>query len=131
MFKKFNQFRRRLAGKIVTYYYSRLYTKAKEKADERHKKENETIYVIDHFIKGQTLSVINRKEFRYIKHSAQKLHKNEAFWSPYYNTDMLRKQAWYHTADGSGNKGLTAQEAEIRRLAFIRSGLKKARLLEQ
>lgn len=127
---KFNDFRRRLAGNIVTYYYNRQYRKAVAEAERRHKDEGTTIYVIDHFIKGQLLSTINRKQFRFIKHAAQETHRNMLFWSPKYGTDMLREQAWYHTADGSGKNVLSPTEIERRRLALIRAGLKKARLLK-
>lgn len=125
---KFNDFRRKIAGRVVAYYYNRHWQKAVIKAEERHKKENQRIYVIDHFVKGQLLSCINRKEFRLIKHAAQELHNNEIYWSNAYNTGMLKEQCWYHTADGSGQGALTKKEMEIRRLAFIRQGLKAARL---
>lgn len=126
---KINEFRHRLAGKVVTYYYNRQYRKAVEEADRRHAEEHTTIYVIDHFIKGRLLSTIDRKEFRFIKHAAQKTHRNMLFWSSQYSTDMLREQAWYHTPDGSESRGLSRAEIERRRLALIRAGLKKARLL--
>lgn len=128
MFSKLKVFRKRLAGRIVTFYYERQYRKAVAIADERHKKEGCTIYVIDHFVKGRLLSTVNRKEFRTIKHAAQKLHNNPLFWSPDYGTQMLGQSCWYHTANGSEECGLPAKEREIRRLAFIRMGLKKARL---
>lgn len=120
---------RRMATAIVTYYYNRLYRKAVKIADERHKKEKETFYVIDHFIQGQTLSVINRKGFRLIKHAAQELHRDPIYWTAEYGTPMLRKQAWYHTPDGSEKQALSELEKEARRIAFIRSGLRKAKLL--
>ena len=119
---KFNDFRKNIAGRIVSYYRNRVYQKAVAKADRRAADENTTIYVIDHFIKGQTLSCVNRKEFRFIKHSAQKLHKGDQFYSPQYGMKMLREQCWYHTG------GLSEKEKEVRRLSFIRDGLKKARL---
>ena len=116
------------AGKIVTYYYTRLYDKAVLLADQKHAEKKETYYVIDHFLKGQLLSVINRKEFRWIKRQAQRTGR-KIYWSAEYGTPMLRKQAWYHTPDGSEQNGLSPREIEIRKLAFIRSGLKKAKLL--
>lgn len=127
---RFTEFKTRVAGKIVTRYYSRAYEKAVAKADARHAKEGEMIYVIDHFVRGELLSTINRKQFRKIKHAAQELHKNELFRSGSYNTDMLKEQCWYHTPDRGGNNALSAKEREVRRIAFIRMGLKKARLYE-
>lgn len=127
---RFTDFKTRIAGKIVTYYCDKAYRKAVVQAEERHKREGEMIYVIDHFIEGQLLSCINRREFRFIKHMAQKLHKDVAYWSPEYGVDMLKEMCWYHTANGSEENALTPREAEIRRLAFIRAGLKKARLFK-
>lgn len=124
----FKKLARKWATRIVTYYYQRLYIKAVEAADARHAKEGETMYVIDHFIKGQTLSVINRREFRWIKHTMQKKSLDPRYWSADYGMKMLREQAWYHTPDRSGGNGLSAKQKEVRRIAFIRSGLKKARL---
>lgn len=127
---KFTELKRKWAGAIVTYYYNRNYEKAVAEADRRHKEENTTIYVIDSHIRGRLLSTVNRKEFRWIKHKAQIMHKSKAFWSNKYNLDMLRRQAWYHTADGSGKNPITPKQKEVRRLAFINEGLKRARLIK-
>lgn len=128
MFEKFNQFRKAIAGRIVTYYCERAYKKAVSLADKRHNEEGETFYVIDHYEKGKLLSVINRAEFRQIKHCAQKLHKNELFWSNHYNVNMLRSQCWYHTPNRSGDNGISEMSKEIRHSALIKKVLKDARL---
>ena len=66
------KFFRRLAAAVVTYYCDRIYRKAVKAADERHEKEHEMFYVVDHLIKGQTLTVINRRMFRKMKMDAQR-----------------------------------------------------------
>lgn len=126
---KLRELRKRLAGKIVTYYYGKQFDKAVEKADKRHKNGEGKIYVVEHFEKGKLLSTIDRAQFRLIKHAAQKLHKNKAYYSPEYGMKMLTKQCWYYTADKSEMGAISEQQKIIRRAAFIRSGLKKARLL--
>lgn len=128
MFTKFNQFRKAIAGRIVTFYCERAYKKAVLLADQRHNEEGETFYVIDHYEKRKLLSVINRSEFRRIKHLAQKMHRNEMFWSNYYNINMLRKQCWYHTPNRSGGNALSETDKDIRHSALIRKVLKDARL---
>lgn len=128
MFNKFKALRKKLASKLVVWYYNRAYQKAVIEAEQRHEKDGEMIYVIDHFIQGKLLSAINRAEFRAIKHSAQKLHHNSMFWSNAYNTGMLKEQCWYHTANRSQQDSLNAKQKEVRRIAFIQMGLKKARL---
>lgn len=126
---KLRELRKRLAGKIVTYYYGKQFDKAVEKADKRHKAGEGKIFVVEHFEKGKLLSTINRSQFRLIKHAAQKLHKNETYYSPEYGMKMLTQQCWYHTPDKSEMGAISEQQKSIRRAAFIRSGLKKARLL--
>lgn len=126
---KFTEFRRKIASRIVVYYYNRQYQKAVIRAEKKRLSNgDQMIYVIDHFIKGELLSPITRKEFRAIKHAAQKLHRNDIYWSNAYNTGMLKEQCWYHTANRDGEDGLTEKEKEVRRLAFLREGLKRARL---
>ena len=43
----------------------------------------------------------------------------------------LREGAWYFTADRAEKNGITPEEKEIRRLAFLREGLRRAKLLEE
>ena len=122
---------RKLAAMVVTYYCNRIYRKAVKNADEQHAKEGEMFYVVDHLIKGQTLSVINRKMFRKMKMDAQRWTNPlyEVYFDKEYNIQMLKDSGWYHTADRSGQNGLTPKDKEVRRLAFIRMGLQKAKLL--
>ena len=116
---------------VVTYYCNRIYRKAVEAADERHAKDREMFYVVDHLIKGQTLTVINRRMFRKMKMDAQRWQNPlyEIYFDNEYNLQMLKDSGWYHTADRSEQNGLTEKDKEVRRLAFIRMGLRRAKLI--
>ena len=57
-------------------------------------------------------------------------NKNE-YWSKDYNMALLREGAWYYTPDRAEKDGLTPKEKEIRRLAFLREGLRRAKLLDE
>jgi hypothetical protein len=124
---------RRIASFFVTLYYNRNYKKAKELCDKRHHDFGEMFYVIDWPTTSgkNVLRVINRKKFRSLKHWAQKYYvsKDLRFWSNEYNIALIKDGSWYHTANREEKDGLSAQQAEIRRLAFIREGLKRAKLL--
>ena len=123
---------RKLAGLFVTWYFTRLYRKAVRLADECHQKDGQMYYVIDHLYKGQMLSVVNRKTFRMMKHDAQRwTNPNyEMYYSKDYNISLVKDGCWYRTADRSGQGAMSARDAEIRRLALVRIGLIKAKLME-
>lgn len=134
--KRLKAFAKRLASLLVTYYYNRIYRKAVEAADKRHKEEGKMMYVVDHLVKDQTLTVIDRSQFRRMKHEMQKIgFRNKVenwqmYWSEQYGTGILKDGAWYHTPDGSGSNGLSAVDKEARRLLFIRVGLYRAKLID-
>ena len=123
---------RKLAGLFVTGYFTRLYRKAVKLADECHRKDGQTYYVIDHLYKGQMLSVVNRKTFRKMKHDAQRwTNPNyEMYYSNDYNISLVKEGCWYRTADRSGQNAMSARDCEIRRLALVRIGLIKAKLMD-
>jgi hypothetical protein len=123
---------KKLAGILVTWYYSRLYNKAVKLADEQHERKGETFYVIDHIYKGQMLSVVNRGTFRRMKHDAQRwTNPNyEMYYAKEYNLSLVKEGCWYRTPDRSGNNGLSKRDIEVRRLALVRIGLVRAKLLD-
>lgn len=126
------KFFKKIAGILVTWYYSRLYKKAVSMADKAHEEKGETFYVIDHLYKGQLLSVVNRKMFRQMKHDAQRWTNPsyEMYYMKDYNISLVKEGCWYHTADRSGYNAMSEQQKEIRRLALVRIGLVRAKLLE-
>lgn len=126
------KFLRKLAAMVVTYYCNRIYRKAVREAERRHAKDREMFYVVDHLIRGQTLTVINRKMFRRMKADAQSIVNptHKIYQDKGFNIQILKDTGWYHTADRSGKNGLSEKDKEVRRMAFIRTGLQKARLLD-
>lgn len=114
------KFFRKLAGYIVTYYANRIYRKAVKEADRVHAERKERIYVASSIEDVRELVIYNRYKFRQMK--------NKLFIPKYYISN-LKDGAWYYTADRGEQNGLTPEEKEIRRLAFVRHVLHRAKLL--
>lgn len=123
---------RKIAGILVTWYYSRMYRQAVKMADEQHERDGAAWYVVDHLYRGKVMSVIDRKAFRRMKMDAQRwTNPNyERYFSNDYNISLVKEGCWYRTADRSGNNAMSARDIEIRRLALVRIGLVRARLLD-
>lgn len=108
---------------VVTMYANRLYRKAVKAAEERHKKEGETIYVANGAINASSLVTYNRKEFRKAKRIL-KIYDNKMF-----NITALKQASWYYTANREEKDGMTTKGKELRRLAFIKTLLQQAKLV--
>lgn len=113
-------FFRKLAGYIVTIYANRLYRKAVEEADKVHEARGERIYVASSIEDVRELVIYNRYKFRQMK---------RRLFIPKFYIENLKDGAWYYTADRSGKNGLTPEEKDIRRLAFVRHVLHRAKLI--
>lgn len=114
------KFFRKLAGYIVTFYANRIYRKAVREADRVHAERKERIYVASSIEDVRELVIYNRYKFRKMK--------NKLFIPKYYISN-LKEGAWYYTADRSEQNGLSPQEKEVRRLAFVRHVLHRAKLI--
>lgn len=114
------KFFRRLAGYIVTIYANRIYRQAVKEADKVHAKRKERIYVASSIEDVRELVIYNRYKFRQMK---------KRLFIPKFYISNLKDGAWYYTADRSEKGGLTPEEKEIRRLAFVRHVLHRAKLL--
>jgi hypothetical protein len=114
------KFFRKIAGYIVTIYANRIYRKAVAEADKVHDHRGERIYVASSIEDVRELVIYNRYKFRQMK--------NRLFIPKFYISN-LKDGAWYYTADRSGKGGLTPEEKEIRRLAFVRHVLHRAKLI--
>lgn len=129
------KFFRRIAARLVTMYYRRMYRKGVEQCDKLHAEKKWAYYLIDWPDKNgrRVLKPLNRKGFRNLKHWSQEFYfgVDMKYWSNDYNMSVLREGAWYYTPDRAETKGMTPQEKEIRRLAFIREGLRRAGLLDR
>ena len=116
-------FIRRMAIYVVTAYANRIYRKAVEAADKRHEMEKETIYVSNGALDASVLRTYNRKEFRHAKRLLR-IYDSKA-----YNIANLKPSAWYHTANREEKEGMTPRAKELRRLAFVKSLLRNAKLV--
>lgn len=115
------KFFRKIAKFVVALYANRLYRKGVKIADKRHEAEKEMIYLASSMVDISQLVTLNRRQFRYMK---------RRLFIPKHYICNLKDGAWYHTADRGEQRGLTAQEKEIRRLAFVRHVLHRAKLLD-
>ena len=91
---------------------------AKEKGKENYGRH----YVISHPLNDRRLIVVTAKQHR-------QLRKEFNVPRNYLPVDCLEKQSWYYTAGASGKDGISYREEQIRRLAFVRMLLKKAKLI--
>lgn len=114
------KFFRKLAGYIVTIYANRIYRKAVKEADRVHAERKERIYVASSIEDVRELVIYNRYKFRQMK--------NRLFIPKFYISN-LKDGAWYYTGDRLEQGCLTPEEKEIRRLAFVRHVLHRAKLI--
>lgn len=115
------KFFRKIAGFIVTVYANRIYRKAVKEADKLHEVRRERFYVASSIEDVRELVIYNRYKFRQMKNRLM---------IPKFYISNLKDGAWYHTADRGEENGLTEQEKDIRRLAFIKHVLHRAKLLD-
>ena len=129
------KFFKKIAAKLVTLYYRRMYRKGVEACDKLHAERKNAYYLIDWPDRNgkRVLKPLSRRGFRSLKHWAQGFYfgVDMKYWSKDYNMSVLREGAWYFTPDKAENNGLSAQEREVRRLAFLREGLRRAKLLAE
>lgn len=134
------KFFRKIAAMLVTAYYRRMYNKGVKECERLHAEKKFAYYLIDWPVRDRSgkelnriLRPLNRRGFRNLKHWAQGFYfgVDMKYWSKDYNMALLREGAWYYTADRAGKDGLTPKEKEVRRLAFLREGLRRAKLLDE
>ena len=126
---------RNIAAKLVTWYYRRMYEKGVQACDKLHAEKKWAYYLIDWPDRHgkRVLQPLNRRGFRNLRSWAREFYfgVDMKYWSKDYNMAHLREGAWYFTADRAEKNGITPEEKEIRRLAFLREGLRRAKLLEE
>ena len=122
--QSFKAFFRRMAIYVVTAYANRIYRKAVKAADKRHAEEKETIYVSNGAVDASVLRTYNRKEFRMAKRILKVKNTKE------FNLTIMKKAAWYYTANRLERDGMSKRDKELRRLAFVKSLLRNARLVD-
>lgn len=114
------KFFRKLAGYFVTIYTNRIYRKAVKEADRVHAERKERIYVASSIEDVRKLEIYNRYKFRKMKGK---------LFIPNFYIANLKDGAWYYTGDRLEQGCLTPEEKEVRRLAFVRHVLHRAKLI--
>ena len=104
----------------MTYYANRIYRKAVAEADKLHEARRERFYVASSIEDVRELVIYNRYKFRQMK--------NRLFIPKFYISN-LKDGAWYYTGDRLEQGCLTPEEKEVRRLAFVRHVLHRAKLI--
>lgn len=116
---------KKLATVCVTAYANWTFKKAVKLAEAKRKKNYARQYVLsDPFPQNpDKLIVLNAKEFRKMK---------RFFHVPIgaIPSDTLINQSWYYTSGLKGEDAMVFDEQEIRRLAFVRMLLKRAKLAD-
>lgn len=113
---------RRPAIWLVNIYSNYLFRMGIEAAEARHRAEGSMIYLASQTFHPDRLVTYDKARFKTEKRvfgvAAQLLTMN-----------TLKSQCYYHTADRFGNDGLSADEVERRRKAFLRERLRYAGLI--
>lgn len=111
---------------FVTLWARRTYRQGVEAAEARWRsakpQDRRTIYLAANSFRPDHLVTYDKPQFKTEKRvygvAARLLTMN-----------TLKQGCYYYTADKYGNNGMTEREKEIRRRAFIRERLRKARLI--
>lgn len=111
-----------IARFFVTVYANRMFRKAKKIADRKYSERRQHYYVCLSPLNMKTLVVLSRKEFRTIRDRLRIIDKKKS------GLDKLKEQCFYRTGDAVGNNPLTPVEVEVRRLAFVKYMLVRAKL---
>lgn len=109
---------RKIAEYVVAAYAKRMYRKAVDIAEKRHKDEKTMIYVLSSPFDDSQLVTCSKKEFRAMKEKLKIRHQH--------GVEHLKKGCWYHTADAIERNGMAPIDLKARRIAFIRMMLKRA-----
>lgn len=107
---------------FVTWWANRTFRQGVRAAEERHKFEKKTIYLAANSFHADRLVTYDKRQFKIEKRvygvKARLLTMN-----------TLARRCYYHTADQFGNNGLSKEQKEIRRRAFIKQRLRLAKLI--
>lgn len=108
---------------LVTSWARRAYNQGVQAADERHKREHHTIYLAANSWRPDHLVTYDKAQFKTEKRvygvKARLLTMN-----------TLKRRCYYHTANGQEENGLSPEQIEIRRRAFIKERLRMAKLID-
>ena len=113
---------RKPAVLFVTLWARRAYKQGVQAADQRWKKERKTIYLAANSFHPDHLVTYNKDQFKIEK-------RVYGYHARLLTMNTLKQGCYYYTPDKYGNNGMTPEEKEIRRRAFIKERLRLARLI--
>ena len=125
-YARFTKFFQRVFRKpaiiLVTLWAKMAYNQGVASAEQRHAQERVTIYLAADSFKPDRLVTYSKRQFK-----AEKAIYGMAARLLTMNT--LRSGCYYHTEDAWGENGMSAEEMEIRKKAFIKERLHLAGLI--
>jgi len=107
---------------FVTLYAKHIYNQGVSAAEERHRREGNTVYLAANSFRPDHLVTYNKTQFKIEK-------KVYGVAARLLTMNTLRNGCYYYTADRYGANGMTSREKEVRKKAFIKERLQKARLI--
>lgn len=120
--ESFKKLFRKPAIFFVTIYARHIYRQGVDAAERRHAMEGNTIYLAADSFRPDHLVTYNKTQFKIEKHvygvHARLLTMN-----------TLRRGCYYYTTDRFSANGMTSEEKEIRRRAFVKERLRLAKLI--
>lgn len=118
----FRKLFRKPAILFVTLYARHIYRQGVDAAEHRHRLEGNTIYLAANSFRPDHLVTYNKTQFKIEKHvygvHARLLTMN-----------TLRRGCYYYTADRFEANGMTDEDKEKRRRAFVKERLRLAKLI--
>ena len=113
---------RRPAILLVTLWARRAYKQGVKAADQRWKAEHNTIYLAANSFRPDHLVTYDKAQFKLEK-------RVYGYHARLLTMNTLKQGCYYYTPDRFGRNGMTDQEKEIRRRAFIKERLRLSQLI--
>ena len=112
---------KKLAALCVTAYAKKIYNQAVSVAEGRYKEHPDMYYVITDPSDAKKLMCINTRQF---------LEMRKFFKVPGRSLPIngLKEGCWYHTKSKTGKDALSFRDLTVRKLAFCRELLLRAKL---
>ena len=119
----FRKLFRRPAIFLVTLWARRAYKQGVKAADLRHKREHRTIYLAADSWHPDHLVTYDKAQFK----TEKRVYGVKA---RLLTMQTLARRCYYHTPNGLEQGGLTPEQIEIRRSAFVKERLRMAKLID-
>lgn len=112
---------KKLAALCVTAYAKKIFNQAINLAEDKYKASPDMYFVITDPSRPKRLMCINTRQFLDLRH---KYH----IPSKALTIDKLKNTCWYRTKSKAGTDAMSFQDLTVRKLAFCRELLKRAKL---